>query len=131
MELREMLTGVDYLDDGEASDGLSAVSLARGRRPDLVVMDGRRPVRGCIEAGRRLEGSKVGRLLTFEPSNSYGTGTNSPSFTWNRCRWALWSCRSPLASKAMRPIRLVISSFFRALLICASLVELAWRIAAK
>ena len=39
MDLKEMLTALDYLVVGEAGDGKSAVNLARELRPDIVIMD--------------------------------------------------------------------------------------------
>src|SRR5580765_5832393 len=39
MILRETLTGLGYLIVGEATDGESAVRLARQLRPDMLVMD--------------------------------------------------------------------------------------------
>ena len=38
-DLREMLTGRDYLVVGEASEGRTAIELARRLEPDLVIMD--------------------------------------------------------------------------------------------
>ncbi|NOX62362.1 MAG: response regulator [Chloroflexi bacterium] len=38
-DLREMLTNQGYLVVGEASDGVSAIELARKLKPDLVIMD--------------------------------------------------------------------------------------------
>jgi len=38
-DLREMLTGRDYLVVGETSEGYTAIELARRLEPDLVIMD--------------------------------------------------------------------------------------------
>ena len=43
LDLREMLTHLGYDVIGEASDGNSAMELARKLRPDLVIMDIKMP----------------------------------------------------------------------------------------
>ena len=63
MDLREMLTGLNYTVSGEATDGKSAVDLARSLRPDLVIMDIRMPELDGIEAARILTSEDVAPVL--------------------------------------------------------------------
>jgi len=63
MDLREMLTGLDYLVVGEATDGKSAVNLARELRPELVIMDIRMPEMDGIEAAGSLSQENVAPVL--------------------------------------------------------------------
>ncbi|HYO48221.1 MAG TPA: response regulator [Chloroflexia bacterium] len=63
MDLREMLGGMDYEVAGEASDGKSAVELARKLRPDLVIMDIKMPELDGIEAARMLTAEEVAPVL--------------------------------------------------------------------
>lgn len=63
MDLREMLTNLGYLVAGEASDGVSAVNLARELRPDLVIMDIKMPELDGITAARTLAEEKVAPVL--------------------------------------------------------------------
>ena len=63
MDLREMLTGLEYLVVGEAGDGQSAVNLARELRPDLVIMDIRMPEMDGIEAARALTAEDIAPVL--------------------------------------------------------------------
>ena len=63
MDLREMLTGLEYLVVGEAGDGQSAVNLARELRPDLVIMDIRMPEVDGIEAARVLTTEDIAPVL--------------------------------------------------------------------
>jgi response regulator NasT len=63
MDLREMLTGLDYLVVGEATDGKSAVNLARELRPELVIMDIRMPEMDGIEAAGALSQENIAPVL--------------------------------------------------------------------
>jgi response regulator NasT len=63
MDLREMLGGMDYEVAGEASDGKSAVELARKLKPDLVIMDIKMPELDGIEAARLLTAEEVAPVL--------------------------------------------------------------------
>ena len=58
-DLREMLTNQGYLVVGEASDGLSAIELARKLNPDLVIMDIR-------FEGEDFDGVDAAAILTEE-----------------------------------------------------------------
>lgn len=63
MDLREMLTNLGYLVVGEASDGRSAVNMARELRPDLVIMDIKMLGMDGIEATRVLTQERVAPVL--------------------------------------------------------------------
>jgi response regulator NasT len=63
MNLREMLTGLDYLVVGEAGDGQSAVNLARELRPDVVIMDIKMPELDGIEAASILTSEDIAPVL--------------------------------------------------------------------
>jgi len=58
-DLQEMLTDQGYLVVGEASDGRTAVEMARKLRPDLVIMDIR-------FEGDDFDGIEAARILTAE-----------------------------------------------------------------
>ncbi len=58
-DLREMLTEQGYLIVGEASDGHTAVDMARKLKPDLVIMDIR-------FEGDEFDGIDAARILTAE-----------------------------------------------------------------
>lgn len=64
MDLKEQLSGLGYQVIGEASDGRSAIDLAKLLRPDLVIMDIKMPngTEG-IEAARELTAEKVAPVL--------------------------------------------------------------------
>jgi two-component system, response regulator PdtaR len=56
LDLTEMLTEEGYVIAGEAGDGEQAIELARGLRPDLVIMDVKMPkVDGIAAAGSIVE----------------------------------------------------------------------------
>jgi len=63
MDLREMLENLGYLVVGEASDGRSAVNIAREVRPDLVVMDIKMPELDGIAAARMLTEERIAPVL--------------------------------------------------------------------
>jgi len=63
MDLREMLANLGYLIVGEASDGQSAVNMARELRPDLVVMDIMMPAMDGIEAAKLLTAERIAPVL--------------------------------------------------------------------
>ncbi len=63
MDLREMLTSLGYLVVGEASDGRSAVNMARELGPDLVIMDIKMPDMDGIEAAKILTAEKIAPVL--------------------------------------------------------------------
>ena len=63
MDLREMLTNLGYLVVGEASDGRSAVNMARELRPDIVIMDIKMPDMDGIDAAKILTEEKIAPVL--------------------------------------------------------------------
>lgn len=63
MDLREMLTNLDYLVVGEAADGRSAVNLARELKPDLVIMDIKMPDMNGIEAAKILTEERLAPVV--------------------------------------------------------------------
>lgn len=63
MDLREMLTTLGYLIVGEASDGQSAVNMARELKPDLVIMDVMMPALDGIEAAKLLTAERIAPVL--------------------------------------------------------------------
>jgi response regulator NasT len=63
MDLREMLENKGYDVVGEAGDGLSAVTLGRELRPDLVIMDIKMPELDGIAAAQALNEEHVAPVL--------------------------------------------------------------------
>ncbi|HZT07843.1 MAG TPA: response regulator [Chloroflexota bacterium] len=67
--LREMLEDQGYLVIGEASDGRSAVDIARDLRPDLVIMDIMMPELDGISASQLLAEEKIAPVLLVTAYN--------------------------------------------------------------
>jgi response regulator NasT len=63
MNLKETLVGLGYLVVGEAGDGVSAITLARQLRPDLVVMDIKMPKLDGIQAAEVLTHERIAPVL--------------------------------------------------------------------
>lgn len=63
MDLREMLTDLNYQVVGEAADGRNVLTLARDLRPELVIMDIRMPEMDGIEAARVLTQESIAPVL--------------------------------------------------------------------
>lgn len=63
IDLKETLTAMGYQVVGEASDGQTAVRLARDLQPDVVIMDIKMPELDGIEAARILTGERIAPVL--------------------------------------------------------------------
>lgn len=64
LDLREMLENQGYAVVAEASDGESAVNLARDLRPDLVILDIRMPgVQDGIDSARQIADDRIAPVL--------------------------------------------------------------------
>ena len=61
--VREMLAEEDIITIGECGDGMSAVSMIKSLRPDLVIMDIKMPVLDGIEAASILNKEKIAPIL--------------------------------------------------------------------
>ena len=69
MNLKETLVGLGYLVVGEAGDGVSAITLARQLRPDLVVMDIKMPKLDGIQAAEVLTQERIAPVLLLTAYN--------------------------------------------------------------
>ena len=63
MNLKETLVGLGYLVVGEAGDGVSAITLSRQLKPDLVVMDIKMPKLDGIQAAEVLTQERIAPVL--------------------------------------------------------------------
>ncbi len=63
MDLKEMLTNLNYLVVGEVGDGRSAVNLARELKPDVVLMDIKMPDMDGIEAAKVLTEEQIAPVV--------------------------------------------------------------------
>lgn len=63
MDLREILTHLGYDVVGEASDGQTALELARNVQPDLVVLDIKMPAMDGIEAAQYISEERLAPVV--------------------------------------------------------------------
>jgi response regulator NasT len=63
MDLKEMLSNLNYLIVGEVGDGQSAVNLARELKPDVVLMDIKMPDMDGIEAAKILTEEQIAPVV--------------------------------------------------------------------
>ncbi len=63
MDLKEMLTNLNYLVVGEVGDGKSAVNLARELKPDVILMDIKMPDMDGIEAAKILTEEQIAPVV--------------------------------------------------------------------
>jgi response regulator NasT len=63
VDLHELLVSLGYQVAGEASDGASAINLARELKPDIVIMDIEMPEMDGIDAAKILWDEKIAPVL--------------------------------------------------------------------
>lgn len=63
MDLREMLSHLDYEVVGEAPDGRAALELTEKLRPDLVILDIKMPEMDGIEAAERIAAERLAPVV--------------------------------------------------------------------
>lgn len=69
LDLKDMLTRLDYLVVGEVGDGVSALNLAREIHPDLVIMDIRMPGMDGIDVASILSQEQIAPVLLLTAFN--------------------------------------------------------------
>jgi two-component system, response regulator PdtaR len=72
LDLREMLTHIGYEVIGEASDGRTAVELAKRLRPDLLVMDIQMPDLDGIAAAEELTRERIAPVVLLTAYSDQG-----------------------------------------------------------
>ena len=63
MNLKEVLVDLGYLVVGEAGDGMSAVTMSRQLRPDLVIMDIKMPKLDGLQAAEILREERIAPVV--------------------------------------------------------------------
>jgi CheY-like chemotaxis protein len=93
LDLREMLTALGYQVVGEASDGATAVRLARETRPDIVIMDIQMPEQSGLDAAQILTAENIAPVLLLTAYSQKELVRNSVWMRASRCaRWPRRSC---------------------------------------